>query len=399
MKSILLIILINFSLLAMGQTNTFPSSGNVGIGTLSPAAKLEVLGNISLPSQSGDKKIYTWSPLDENWRIGMSVAPGFTTSMATGHVQYLSYGGALGQGFAVGVNGGLSSFEINGGNHNSFFRGNVGIGTTNPSSKLSFGTAIQARMFSLYDDVNDWYGMGIQSYQMRFQVGTSNARFSFLAGDNSEVMTVKGSGNIGIGTTSPVQKLEVNGNLRIDGQSGFGHSELQFFRADGAKFATIGQGDLALSNSTFDIQHYNGNDIRFLNTGVEQVRIVATNGNVGIGTTTPGTFKLAVNGKIWGTEVQVALTNPGPDYVFDKSYALPTLEEVKSYIDENKHLPEVPSAKEMEANGVNVGEMNMLLLKKIEELTLYTIEMNKRMNDLSAENKELKNRVNKIENK
>jgi hypothetical protein len=104
------------------------------------------------------------------------------------------------------------------------------------------------------------------------------------------------------------------------------------------------------------------------------------NGNVGIGTS-PGNFKLAVNGKIWGTEVQVAVTKP-PDYVFEKSYPLPTLEEVKSFIDQNKHLPEIPSAKEMEANGVNIGEMNMLLLKKIEELTLYVIEQQKEINDL-----------------
>jgi hypothetical protein len=68
-----------------------------------------------------------------------------------------------------------------------------------------------------------------------------------------------------------------------------------------------------------------------------------------------------------------------PDYVFEKSYSLPSLEEVKSYIDQNKHLPEVPSAKEMESNGVNLGEMNMLLLKKIEELTLYVIEQNKKL--------------------
>jgi hypothetical protein len=120
-------------------------------------------------------------------------------------------------------------------------------------------------------------------------------------------------------------------------------------------------------------------------------------GSVGIGTTDPGSFKLAVNGKIWATEIQVALTNPGPDYVFEKSYNLPNLEDVKFYIDQNKHLPEVPSAKEMEADGVNVGEMNMLLLKKIEELTLYVIQMNNKMNEMKEENNKLKDRIQKIE--
>ncbi|MEJ0055097.1 MAG: hypothetical protein WDN75_05240 [Bacteroidota bacterium] len=99
----------------------------------------------------------------------------------------------------------------------------------------------------------------------------------------------------------------------------------------------------------------------------------------------PPIKKLTVNGTIYGKEVKVDLSVPGPDYVFEKSYNLPSLDEVKSYIDENKHLPEVPSAKEMEKNGINVSEMNMLLLKKIEELTLYVLELKKRMNRQSWE--------------
>jgi hypothetical protein len=71
------------------------------------------------------------------------------------------------------------------------------------------------------------------------------------------------------------------------------------------------------------------------------------------------------------------LSVPGPDYVFNDDYKLFSLAEIKTYIDKNKHLPEVLSAKEMEANGVNLGEMNMLLLKKIEELTLFVIELKK----------------------
>jgi hypothetical protein len=102
------------------------------------------------------------------------------------------------------------------------------------------------------------------------------------------------------------------------------------------------------------------------------------NGNVGIGTSFPDA-KLAVKGTIHANEVKVDLLGAvAPDYVFEKTYALSTLEEVKSYIDQNKHLPEIPSAKEMEANGVNLGEMDMLLLKKIEELTLYVIDLKKR---------------------
>jgi hypothetical protein len=104
-------------------------------------------------------------------------------------------------------------------------------------------------------------------------------------------------------------------------------------------------------------------------------------GNVGIGTPNSGSFKLAVNGKIWSQEVNVAMTNPGPDYVFEKGYDLLSLSELETYINQNKHLPEVPSAKQMEAEGLNLKEMNLLLLKKVEELTLHLIAM-KRENEI-----------------
>jgi hypothetical protein len=97
------------------------------------------------------------------------------------------------------------------------------------------------------------------------------------------------------------------------------------------------------------------------------------NGNVGIGTTNP-TQKLTVKGTVYSTEVKVDLSAGAPDYVFEPTYDLKPLAEIETYIKENKHLPEVPSAKEMEANGLQLGEMNMLLLKKVEELTLHLIE-------------------------
>ncbi|NMN37159.1 hypothetical protein [Pedobacter sp. SG918] len=100
------------------------------------------------------------------------------------------------------------------------------------------------------------------------------------------------------------------------------------------------------------------------------------NGNLGLGTTDTKGFKLAVNGKIRAHEIKVEATN-WPDYVFEEGYKVETLEGLESYIKVNKHLPDIPDAKEVKENGVELGEMNKLLLKKIEELTLYVIELKK----------------------
>jgi hypothetical protein len=100
---------------------------------------------------------------------------------------------------------------------------------------------------------------------------------------------------------------------------------------------------------------------------------------------------LRVNGPIYANEVQIK-TNVWADYVFNENYKLPTLNEVKQHIDENKHLPGIPTEKEVKENGVNVGEMQVKLLQKIEELTLYVIQQNEKIQVLETELKELKNK-------
>lgn len=122
-------------------------------------------------------------------------------------------------------------------------------------------------------------------------------------------------------------------------------------------------------------------------------------GSVGIGTTSPSE-KLEVNGNaifqgnIESMKVKVTQT-PGnwPDYVFSPNFKLRTLNELEQFIQKNQHLPEVPSAKEVEANGLDLGDMEAILLKKVEELTLYMIEQNKRLEKLEVENKELKKKL------
>jgi hypothetical protein len=106
---------------------------------------------------------------------------------------------------------------------------------------------------------------------------------------------------------------------------------------------------------------------------------------VGIGTNTPDSA-LTVNGTIHSKEVKVDLLC-WPDYVFKKEYDLPTLEEVETHIKEKGHLKNIPSEKEVLRTGVNLGEMNAKLLQKIEELTLYMIDLNKKVNELQVNNK------------
>ena len=130
----------------------------------------------------------------------------------------------------------------------------------------------------------------------------------------------------------------------------------------------------------------------FLNNGNF---LINSTGSVGIGTgstTIPSNTKLAVNGKILATEVQVALVANWADFVFNDEYNLKSLSEVEKFINENKHLPDVPSAKEVAQNGTNLGEMDAILLQKIEELTLYMI-------DLQNQNNILKKKLESIDNK
>jgi hypothetical protein len=117
--------------------------------------------------------------------------------------------------------------------------------------------------------------------------------------------------------------------------------------------------------------------------------VLKSEGNVGIGTTTPDE-KLEVNGTIRSKEVKVEAA-PWPDYVFSSNYSLISLQELQDFIDTYGHLPEVPDAETVEEEGIALGEMNALLLKKIEELTMHLIEKDQQINGLIE-------RIEKLEN-
>jgi hypothetical protein len=223
------------------------------------------------------------------------------------------------------------------------------------------------------------------------------------------------TGNVGVRISSPAAPFQI-----FDGGTNI-HTGIKFYPGSGpaenAVVQTLKQGYKGIFYSVANDDGGQGQAAVFLKSGpsskvsllssVFEIRtgvpyagaIAETSGTsalyindlqqVGIGTTAPGSFKLAVEGKIGAREINVTATNPFPDYVFENNYQLRSLPEVEKYVQQHKHLPEIPSAAQVEKDGINVGEMNALLLKKIEELTLYVIEQNKRIDSLEAQNQVL----------
>ncbi|TKC05241.1 hypothetical protein [Pedobacter frigoris] len=287
-KIYLLTSLIASCIVSFGQTNIFPASGNVGIGTGSPATPLHVTGGSAMTS--GWNKTATLS--------------------ATYPVLIFNSSNAKWAGIGYDY-----------------------------SSNLNFWVNASS------DDVN----------------GTGNA-----------VFRIGNDGNIGMGHPGMSFKLNVTGeasitkslNLTSDNQ------EMRFYK-DGAVYGYLWS---------------NVNGLHWGKGNPNNSITIDNNGNAGIGTNYPNGYKLAVAGNMIAESVKVKLQGAWPDYVFAPSYKVPTLQETEKHIKEKGHLPGIPSASEVKANGVDLGDMNAKLLQKIEELTLHLIEMQK---DNARQNKEI----------
>lgn len=329
---VLMFLLIGFNV--HSQTNTFPSSGNVGIGTADPDVALKIVRGGTNPGwdysslnivTNGPGNIY--GPIlylngasgtsGRNWGI---VSSGALDAPATG---------AAGN-FAIYDAGAGSRLVINS-------SGNVGIGTNNPTNGLLVTQGL------ITSQTAGTLNMG------------NNDAFNLFAGGNGYVN----------GARQSILWSQENLNLgRFGTEYNSTRAQVDFVWRD----------------------QYNGGA-----SSIETMRLTA-GGNLGIGTNDPRDYRLAVNGKIRAHEIKVEITN-WPDYVFSKSYLLPTLKETEKYIKEKGHLPGIPSSEEVKTNGIDLGDMNAKLLQKIEELTLHLIEQNKRNdeNQQKLKNQEMRN--------
>jgi hypothetical protein len=314
-----------------------------------------------------------------------------------------------------GLNEAIGQWAPNGAHIFNTNAGNVGIGTNTPATLLHVGKNMTEPTIR----VQNLGGSGGATYQMIDNTSGADWKFKatntggFKIRDNAfalDVVTIEANsaanaiyvndaGNVGLNTTTPSTRLHIEtGDLTIhdfypfiflDNTSVSGNAGIRF-DYQGADNAWI----------FFD----DGEDLLRINAdnagGSRNDLVIKSDGRICMGTTAAATgYKLSVNGKVTCTEVLVEALANWPDYVFQDGYELMSLEELEKNIIEQKHLPGLPSAAEVESNGFELADMQKRVLQKVEELTLYTIEQGKqiqslqeKINKLEKENQGLKNK-------
>lgn len=281
-----------------------------------------------------------------------------------GTTELMSVPYALFSGNASGSGG--NSWTANGSNIFNSNSANVGIGSTNPKVKLTIQTPINTAGWTHIggaDSIIVSEGIGGVSAAM----GTTTKHAFRLNTSGVGRLHIYPAGEVVVGsnTTAAFGKFTVE-----TPNNSFGMSHI----STGGNILATNIGGTSAGIGTFS-----NTNMRIFCNSASRIFIAAATGNVGIGTDNP-TYKLSVLGNIRSTEVVVE--TGWADYVFDEHYQLNPLTEVEKFIHQYKHLPNIPSAKEVEENGLHLGDTQKKMMEKIEELTLYLIETNKKIEKL-----------------
>lgn len=375
-------------------------AGNFGIGNTAPTAKLDVSGDIKASTSVSAPYLLANYPYGDAFPI-QAIAP--NASKAAN----IYYGILLGTG-----EGGSSRLE-----------GGIRIqGNGDPALR---GLAISAyeNGYGPRDVFVPFGNFNVQSGNITVSgSGTFNGNLSvngtFTAANFAGTGTTTFSGNVGIGTATAPARLAVTGSysdlntpqLAVDGGSVGAVLGLATAGVQRGKLRVDSSGAVALESSGTGGLDFNwsggSGDTRFWDGNGASLLIIKHGGNVGIGTTTPDK-PLTVKGTIHATEVVVDTTVAARDLkvkpkawaddVFDPNHPLAPLSDVEQRIKADGHLPGVPSAQQVAADGVSVADMQAVLLRKIEELTLHQIEQEKRMRARDQQDADMAARITKLE--
>jgi hypothetical protein len=394
-----------------GNNISSSNTGNVGIGVTNPTYALQVENTLGNPEISVRGSAYP---------IVSSIS---TTNNVKTVIQSL---GDNNLGFVGTLSNHPLRLVVNGDSKMSILsNGFIGIGTNAPSSALEINGFMQTKSMKINSNVGENASITFSSNGTDFgHFAFAGIAGNFITGSGVGDLTIKtynknilysvdagvtaafkigSDGKVGIGTTNPGNKLEINGTgsglrfTNLKSSSTVGVSNGKVLSVDLNGDIILVKDSLGISSNatvTSPWQSIANNRIQNTNTGAVVIGGLNTSN-------LPGNYKLFVKSGILTEEVRIAAEGSleWADYVFAKSYKLRPLKEVERYIKENSHLPGVPSASEVAKNGVNVAEIEAKLLEKIEELTLYMIEMKKENNIMKKENIIMKKRITQIEKK